>query len=119
MLQRTPSKNGGFAPCVMFLIVRNFRKALSNLLHLDVQNLFLRNYWFNLFHQDLSQTLQFCRVCFDYKTIGFHPCVEFLIVQTFQKKTINLDLLRPSSYKFSKITDLISSIETQSKTLPL
>ena len=34
------SKIGGFVPCVIIVIVRDFRQLLSLLIHLDIPNLF-------------------------------------------------------------------------------
>ena len=70
----------GFMPCVIILIVRNFRKMLSLIIHLDNQ-LFFSNYWFHSLNQVLNQKLPTCRGRFAQKTIRFHPCVKLLVVQ--------------------------------------
>ena len=79
-------KIGHSVLCVIILVVRDFRKVPSLMIHLDIET--RSNYWFDFFRQFLNQKFDICRGGFDKKTIRFHQIVKFLIVQNFQKKPI-------------------------------
>ena len=64
-----------FTPYIKIFIVQEFQVYVFITFFLIFKILFLRNYWFSLLRQNLTQNLQICGGVFNLKVLVFAICI--------------------------------------------